>query len=54
MYIELTPAAAIACAVIPLCRPAVTAALIVVVSPGKYIEDVLLDDGIFYYSFKLR
>jgi hypothetical protein len=33
--IELTPPAAIACAVIPVCSPSVTAALIVVVSPGK-------------------
>jgi hypothetical protein len=46
-YIELTPPAAIACAVIPAFKPFVMAVLIVVVSPGKYIDDVLLDAGIF-------
>jgi hypothetical protein len=46
MYIELTPPAAIACAVIPVCRPFVTASFIVVVSPGKYTDCDVDDDGI--------
>jgi hypothetical protein len=44
--IELTPPAAIACAVIPVCRPLVTASFIVVVSPGKYTDCDVDDDGI--------
>jgi hypothetical protein len=42
-YIELTPPAAIACAVIPAFKPLVIAVLIVVVSPGKYMDDVVFE-----------